>query len=218
VSALSVRSLGSCVVLIALAPLGVARAQDRDIRDIDPLGRLDPSTRYSVEVILDSARVAGLPTAPIESKALEGISKRVDGRRIVVAVRNVFHKLRDARTALGPNANADELKAAAGALSVGVTAAELAQLAKTRHDKHLTYPLVVLSDLITRGVPRDTASQTIFQLWQRGAADDDFLGLFRGVERDIVSGTDPGVALLNRAREIPSRGPPATPPASARPE
>jgi hypothetical protein len=208
------RSLSSCLCLLAIA--SVARAQDRDI---DPLGRLDASTRYAVEVILDSARVGGLPTAPIESKALEGISKKVDGRRIVVAVRNVFHKLRDARTALGPSANADELKAAAGALSVGVTPAELAQLAKTRHDKHLTYPLVVLSDLITRGVPRDTASQTIFQLWQRGAADDDFLGLFRGVERDIVSGTDPGVALLNRAREIPSRGSaPATPPASARPE
>jgi hypothetical protein len=111
------------------------------------------------------------------------------------------------------------LKAGAGALSVGITAAELAQLARTRHDKSLTYPLVVLADLVTRGVPRDTAAQTIFQLWQRGAADEDFLGLFRGVERDIVSGTDPGVALLNRAREIPSRGPPpAAPPSSARPD
>src|SRR3982750_2840873 len=116
------RSIGWCTGLLAIA--SVARAQDRDI---DPLGRLDPSTRYAVEVVLDSARVAGLPTAPIESKALEGIAKRQDGRRIVVAVRNVFHKLRDARGALGPAATSDELKAAAGALSVGVTPAELAQ-------------------------------------------------------------------------------------------
>ena len=65
----------------------------------------------------------------------------------------------------------------------------------------MTVPLVVLTDLVTRGVPRDTASTTIFQLFQRGADDGDFLGLWRGVERDIVSGTDPGQALLNRARE-----------------
>jgi hypothetical protein len=138
----------------------------------------------------------------------------------VAQVRLVFRSLRDARAALGPSVTLDELKAASGALQVGITTAELGHLARTRHEKQLTVPLVVLADLVTRGVPRDTASQTIFQLWQRGAADDDFLGLWRGVERDIVSGTAPGVALLNRAREIPSRGPPqaAPPPSSARPE
>lgn len=220
-SALSLRrAVFPSVVLLALAPLALAQESSPRGRGLDPLGRLDPSTRYAVEVILDSARVAGLPTAVIESKALEGISKRADGRRILVEVRKVFRNLREARTALGPKATPDELKAGAGALSVGITTAELAQLARTRHEKPLTFPLVVLADLVTRGVPRDTASQTILQLWQRGAADEDFLGLWRGVERDIVSGTDPGVALLNRAREIPSRGlPPGTPPTSgARPD
>src|SRR5207237_9063499 len=169
---------------------------------------------------LDSARVAKLPTAPLESKALQGIALRADGRRIVTAVRAVFHSLRDARLTLGLSVTSDELNAAAAALRVVVTTAELGHLARSRHEKPLTVPLVVLGDLITRGVPRDTASATIFQLWQRGAADDDFLGLWRGVERDIVSGTAPAVALLNRAREIPPRGPPpAAPPASsARPD
>jgi hypothetical protein len=200
----------------------VAHAQDTTarVRELDPFARLSEAARYQVELLLDSARVSGLPTAPLESKALEGISKRVDSRRIVVAVRNVFRSLRDARAALGPSVTADELNAAAGALRVGITPAELGHLARTRHEKQLTVPLVVLADLVTRGVPRDTASSTIFQLWQRGAADDDFLGLWRGVERDIVSGTAPGVALLNRAREIPPRGPPpaAPPPSSARPD
>ena len=110
--------------------------------------------------------------------------------------------------------------AAAGALRVGIPQAELAALSQSRAEKVLTVPLVVLTDLVTRGVPKDTASTTIFQLFQRGADDGDFLGLWRGVERDIVSGTDPGEALLNRAREIPSRGPPpVSPPASSgRPE
>lgn len=181
----------------------------------DRLVRLEPAVRYSLEVLIDSARLAGLPTAPLHSKALEGISKRADDRKILFEVRKVFRSLRDARAVLGPKVSPDELNAAAGALRVGITQTELAHLARSRHDKILTVPLVVLTDLVSRGVPHDTASVTIFQLFQRGAADDDFLGLWRGVERDIVSGTDPGEALLNRAREVPSRGPPpVSPPAS----
>jgi hypothetical protein len=204
-------------IVACLALATPALAQDT-AHQIDPLGKLDQQSRYAVEMLLDSARLAGLPTNPLESKALEGISKRASGRLIVMRVRETFRTLKEARLALGAAATQDELTAGAGALRVGITGAELSQLARSRKDKPLTVPLVVLSDLVTRGVPRDTASTTIFQLWQRGAADDDFLGLWRGVERDIVSGTDPGVALLNRAREVPSRGPPPAPaPAGARP-
>jgi hypothetical protein len=203
-------------LLVVAAPV-LAQDSSRQ-REMDPLGRLDQQSRYVVEMLLDSARLAGLPTNPLESKALEGISKRASGRLIVMRVRETLRTLKEARVALGASATQDELAAGAGALRVGITQAELSQLARSRKDKQLTVPLVVLSDLVTRGVPRDTASTTIFQLWQRGAADDDFLGLWRGVERDIVSGTDPGVALLNRAREVPSRGPPpAAAPAGARP-
>ena len=207
------------VLVLSAGAATAAWAQDVSpaARELDPLGRLSEGSRYQIELILDSARVAGLPTAPLESKALEGISKRVDGRRIVSAVRMVFRSLRDARSVLGAPATPDELNAAASALRVGVTRAELAHLTQIRRDRSVTMPLVVLSDLITRGVPRDTASQTILQLWQRGAADDDFSGLWRGVERDIVSGTDPGVALLNRAREVPPRGP-SSQPEGSRPE
>jgi len=191
----------------------------QDVRELDPLSPLESSYRRSVELLLDSARLAGLPTGPIESKALEGISKKVSGRQIVTVVRDVFRSLLRAQSSLGLRASPAELTAGANALRVGITSVELAHLASTRGSKDLTVPLVVLSDLVTRGVPRDPASQTIFQLWQRGAADDDFLGLWRGVERDIVSGTDPGIALMNRAREIPSRGPPpTTPPAGDRPD
>jgi hypothetical protein len=211
------RRFAAAVVVLASSSLAAgAQAVAAPGRDFDPGSYLDATSRYAIDLVIDSARVAGLPVAPLESKAREGIAKRVDGRRIVVAVRGVFHSLRDARAALGAGASPDELEAAAGVLRVGVPAAEVARLSHSRHEKQLTVPLVVLADLVTRGVPRDTASQTILQLWQHGAADEDFLGLWRGVERDIVSGTAPGAALLNRAREIPSRGPPpATPPTPA---
>jgi hypothetical protein len=54
------------------------------------------------------------------------------------------------------------------------------------------------------------------QLWQRGAADGDFDGLRKNVEQDILSGQNPGTALQQRMREIPTRAPPATklPPAT----
>ena len=201
------RYFGCVAALFTLAFTSSATAQERD-----PLVRLSPTVRYAVEVLLDSARLAGLPVQPLESKALEGLSKRQHDRRILAAVRNVFRSLRDARSALGPAATEDELTAAASALRVGVTHAELSQLARARKGKHVTVPLVVLVDLVSRGVPRDTASETIFQLWQRGVADDDFYGLWRGVERDIVSGADPGAALLNRAREIPNRPSTVQPP------
>lgn len=186
----------------------------------DPLARLQPNVRYRVELLIDSARLHGLPTGPLQSKALEGAAKRADGRAIVLEVTRVLRSLRDARAALGTRVTDDELAAAAGAIRVGITQTELATLARSREEKVLTVPLVVLTDLVTRGVPRDTASTTIFQLFQRGADDGDFLGLWRGVERDIVSGTDPGQALLNRAREVPSRGPPpvSTPASTGRPE
>jgi len=204
-------------LFVSAAALGAQEARDRGA---DPLGKLDQQTRYAVELLLDSARLAGLPYRPLESKALEGITKRASGRDIVNAVRKVFRTLRDARTALGQAATSDELDAGARALRVGISSAELSHLAASRDAKSsLTVPLIVLSDLVTRGVPRDTASLTINQLLQHGAADDDFLGLWRSVERDIVSGTDPGVALLNRARQLPPRIPPAgSPNAGVRPE
>ena len=201
-----------CLLLAAPA------ATSAQVAGGDPLARLEPRTRNRVELLVDSARIYGLPPQPLVSKALEGLSKRADDRKILAEVTREFRFLRDAQVALGPQVSTSELTAAAGAIRLGITQAQLAQLARSRTDKILTVPLVVLSDLISRGVPRDTASATIYQLFQRGAADDDFLGLWRGVERDIDSGTDPGQALLNRAREVPSRSPGAPPASTARPD
>ena len=209
------RTFVGALALTSVALAATAGAQDA--LPVSPLSRLAPGTRYSYELILDSARKMGIPTARLESRALEGIAKRAVDRRILDAVRNEFRALREARVALGPKASDDELGAAASALRVGITAGELSQLSRSRQGR-LTVPLVVLVDLVSRAVPKDTAYQTIFSLYRAGAGDEDFHGLWRGVERDIVSGTDPGVALLNRAREIPARGPPPVSPPSGRPD
>ena len=195
-----VGALGALVV--GGAPIG-AVAQEPD-----PLSRLDASSRFAIEVILDSARIAGVPTRPLLSKTLEGISKRVDSRLIVRTVRSYFVSLKDARSALGTAITETEWTAAASALQAGVPPTVLAKFRGTRASgpKALAMPLVVLADLVTRGVPIDTASSAIMQLWQRGAADGDFYGLWKGVEQDILSGQNPGTALQQRVRESTGRG------------
>lgn len=203
------------VRLLAVAALAISAPLAA--QDTDPLARLDPANRFAIEMIVDSAHAAGLPTRPLLSKAFEGIAKRADQRRVVLAVRALAGALRDARTALGPSLNETEWSAAASALQAGVPLPVLARFRPEKPGKPLARALVVLADLITRGVPVDVASSTMVQLWQRGAGDADFYGLWHEVEQDILSGSNPGAALQQRARELPDRSGQSLPNPSARP-
>ncbi len=195
------RGLSALIVCAAAAPSLLAQGPD-------PLAKLDTVSRALVRSLVDSARAEGLPSEPVLSKAQEGVAKHAPSPAIARAVRTVFLSLREARNTLGSSASRDELTAAAAALQAGIPASALTDLRVNGHGKSITVPLVVLADLVTRGVPRDMASHTILQLWMGGAGDADLLGLPTAVEQDIVSGAAPGDALLNRARTIPIRLPP----------
>lgn len=187
-------------------------------QDPDPLAKLDPQHRFAIEMIVDSARAARIPEHPLLSRAFEGIAKRADQRRVVAAVRDLYFRMQQARSALGGQLTESEWTAAASVLQAGVPVQTLARFRSERQGKPLARALVVLADLITRGVPVDVASSTMVQLWQRGAGDADFVGLWRDVEQDILSGTNPGTALQQRARDFPERsGQPAIPNTSGRP-
>ena len=189
-------------------------------QDPDPLSRLDANTRFSVEVIIDSARVAGVPTRPLLLKALEGAAKHAPNGRVIAAVRSVFHAELDVRVALGSALDESEWTSAVSALQSGVPLEALAKFRGDHSGKPLTRALVVLTDLIQRGVPVNEASSAIMQLWQRGAGDGDFYGLWKNVEQDILSGQNPGTALQQRVRDYPGRVTPGSkiPPASQEPE
>ena len=196
--------LVACLAGVAVAA-PTARAQDPD-----PLSRLDPNTRFVIEVIMDSARVSGVPTRPLMLKALEGASKRADNRLIIRAVRALFHAELDTRVALGSSRNEYEWAAAAAARQVGVPLEGLAKFRGEHAGRPLTRALVVLTDLIQRGVPIPEASSAIMQLWTRGAVDGDFSGLWKNVDQDILSGQNPGTALQQRVREVPARASPGS--------
>jgi hypothetical protein len=187
----SASALVTCVVL-GLLPAGLS-AQDARLAS-----RLDPRTRLEVQQVVDSAKRVGLPTEPLLDKALEGAAKRADGGRIVWAVRTLAGGLQTARASLGPTSDEADLVAGAEALRAGVSSQALAELRASRGKESVLTPLAVLSDLVSRGVPADSAAAAILRLAERGATDADFGTLQQEVENDIRAGASPGAAASAR--------------------
>ncbi len=188
--------------VIVCLPAGL-RAQDPRLQ-----ARFDARTRVAVQQIVDSASAARLPAEPLIDKALEGASKGADDARIVAAVRSLARRLGESRLALGTSANEAELVAGAGALSQGIAPATLSRLRSVRPGERLTLPLVVLTDLIARGVPPATASSVIVSLAGTVSGSDAFAALRRDVQQDIVAGADPAAAASLRARALLAALPP----------
>lgn len=187
------------VLVAALAAMlpREARAQSDTV-----LARLDAATRVAVSRIIDSTRAAGLPTTPLEWKVAEGLTKGADGARIVAAVQRSADGLRRAREALGQGAGTPELIAGASALQVGATPAMLRALQSAQPGQPVTLRLVVLSDLVSRGVPLDDASGALLRLARSGASDAELSELRRSILRDVQAGVPPARALSARAREL----------------
>ena len=165
-------------------------------------GRLDAATRDAVLALVDSANRAGLPVEPLVDKALEGASKHAPGQRIVVALRTLAGELGLARQTLGGTVSEAEMAAAAGALHIGVRPAELARLRVARGREPLTVALGVLSDLVARGVPTDTATTAVLTLAEARIDDDDLVEFRKSVERDIALGAPPSAAAAVRVGGI----------------
>ena len=185
------------LALACLLAAKTARAQDPRLR-----GALDPETLAKVSRIVDSARVESLPVDPLIGLALEGAQKHADGARITKYLQRYLGALREARAALGPDATPAELTSGAGVLLSGVSSDVLRQLRAATPKRSLTVPLVVLADLIARGVPKDTAARAIAAATRAKARDDDYSALRRFIEQDIIAGASPGAAAMLRVRSI----------------
>ena len=175
--------------------------------------QLDAPTRATVQAIVDSARKAGLPADALANKALETAARGADDARIVAAVRSLAAELRAARHALGNSSVGDEVTAGANALYAGVTPADLTLLRQASGRRVLTTPLVVLTDLVSRGVPRPAAASAVISLAKAGLHDADFKVFQRAVGQDIDHGADPAAATSTRARgAMLHSGAPVAPP------
>lgn len=170
--------------------------------------RLGPEVAASISALTDSARAEGLPVEPLVQRALEGATKGASGPRILAAVSGLRDRLRRARSALGPGSEESELVAGAAALYVGADATTLRELRASRGGERVTVPLVVLADLVQRGVPNDTVSAIVLRLTQAGVTDANLEELRRLVEQDVRAGASPDVAASTRADGILSNLPP----------
>lgn len=186
------------IATIALAAGMLVLASQAHAQEPALQARLDASTFQAVSVLLDSARADGIPTQPMVSKALEGVSKGADGARIIAAVRRLGAELRLARQSLGVSSTVAELDAGASAIHSGVDPRELARLRAARPRQPLTIPLGMLADLVARGVPADSASSAALALARSSMRDEDFVAFRRNVERDIALGAPPAAAASVR--------------------
>jgi hypothetical protein len=194
--------------LVCLLIAGTVHAQDARLR-----GVLDAETLAKVTRLTDSARVESLPVDPLIGVALEGAQRHASGARIAKAVQDYLGALRGARAALGADASTAEISSGAGVLLSGVSSDVLRQLRAATPNRSLTVPLVVLADLIARGVPKDTAARAIAAAARANARDDDYSALRRFVEQDIIAGASPAAAAMLRVRTI-TGGPPLDDPVS----
>lgn len=198
-----VRRLASAA-FIGIASFGLVSALSA--QDSRLGAQLQEPTRSLVQATVDSARAAGLPAEPLIDKALEGARKRADGERIIRAVSALAGRLRASRSSLGAGATESDLVAGAAALQSGVTTDVLRQLRAARPVGALSVPLVVLSDLVTRGVPTDTAAAVVLLVAREGLGDDAFLTLQRDVQRDVMGGAAPASAAAVRTRGVLAGG------------
>jgi hypothetical protein len=206
------------VLLLAAPVLSVAAQQS---------SRPGADARAVIDRVIDSARVAGLPTAPLADKVREGLLKGADDQRIVAAVQSLSRELATARSILGSVSNLPLLGATASAIHAGVPVADLRRLVRPpgedpAESNRLTSALVVLVDVVAKRVPPGAAVTAIGDLLQRGAPEQQFVALRSEVEQEILAGRTPESALADRTRAhlrtldatpvIPRVTSPATPP------
>lgn len=163
--------------------------------------RIPTELRPVLQAILDSAADAGLPTASLADKALEGVSKKADGDRVVSAVRALYQQLKTVQQALD-SVSAAELDAATVAYRAGTTTAMLKTVQSSLPKRSLVVPYGVLGTLVQRGVPVSDAVNAVVKEAKRRKDDQSLLALSTALERNIAAGLPARTALI-RAQKIP---------------
>jgi len=187
-------------VLVALTLLGTSLTA----QEVDPrlASRLDVRTRTAVTAIIDSARLAGLPTEPLVVKALEGAARKAPSPQILSAVRNFAAQMNAARRALGEESNASEIVGGAQAIRAGISTSQLQRLRSIRTDTRIAVALTVAADIVAREVPVDTAIAVVSGLMGAAASDEQLLGVRAEIETDILAGKPAAVAASTRGHAL----------------
>ena len=200
------------VALVLSLGIGSISAQGVDPR---LTARLDARTRTVVAAIIDSALAQNLPIEPLIDKALEGAAKRATSQQIISAVRTFRSQMAEARSALGATSTDREVLGGAQAIRAGIRAEQLEGVRRIRPGVQIATALTVMSDLVTREVPVDTAIVVVSHLVQASATDDQLLQVRADIETDILNGKPPAVAAATRGQALEQTLAQSTPPNGA---
>jgi hypothetical protein len=165
-------------------------------------GRLDAKTRTAVVALIDSARADGLPVEPLIDKANEGGAKNGSTQLILSAVRRYMSQLSQARSALGAMSTDGEIMGGAQAIRAGIPVSQLQRLRRVRQNAQIAAALTVVSDMVSREVPIDTAVTVVAGLISVAATDEQLLAVRAEIETDILGGLQPAIAASSRGSAL----------------
>ncbi len=192
-------------MLVALAVAGASTVAAQAAQGPVGLPIADAKARQAIEREIARAAAKGLPTQPLITKAMEGVTKQATGGEILVAVTSKAKRLEQARSFLAPSPSVAELSSGADALAIGVPGAMLRQIrAAWPAQQSVAMPLDVLTELVARGIEPKTALQQITTLMARGATPSQIAALGSSVQSDVAAGLAPDAALEVRARGVMS--------------
>lgn len=199
-------------LLVVLAWLALPGAASAQLRDFD--ARLDEATRRAVAPVLAAASSDSLPVGALQSKALEGIAKERPPEQIGQVVAELADELRAAR-ALLRSAPADhpvsdrEIVAVALATRRGLAPDVVRSLSASRPDGgSLEIPVMVLSELVQKGVPAAEASAVVGHVLRTAVPLQLAAQLPGKVDGALVAGAAPSAALVEALRTLNIPAPP----------
>ena len=168
-------------------------------------GRVPPEVVRAVDQMAAGVAARGLPVEPLIQKAIEGGAKGVPPDRVIAAVRALAARLDDAAAALRSagitNANADLVDGAAYALSEGLSATQVRDLAHVIHPPYdAVTTLRVAATLSALGVPPEQTVQLVEGVIQAGGTPDDVLDLPSEVEAGMAHGRSAAQAAQGLGR------------------
>lgn len=155
----------------------------------------DPRTVPELKPEFDRAAKLGLPAHILVSKAREGYLKQASPKVIRDALHNLADRMVRARSALKPVQSDAELEQGALALQQDIPEGVLRNLRQSQKTRSVEIPLSVLTDLVSKGVPRKEAVADVSAMLQRNVGEGRLITFASQVQNDIAGGIAPTVAL-----------------------
>lgn len=180
------RTMRSILVLLLTQGVWAAVGYAQETPRVRAQGLLPSDVFTQVEAVALAADREGIPGDVLFNKALEGVAKRVPTDRLLPAVEAYAARLREARGALGPDAQTPLLVAGADALQRGVGQELLRGLGESRDRSPLA--CLVLADLVETGIAGDQALSLVREALQRRAREQQMLDMPAQVRRLMREG------------------------------